>query len=70
MLDAIKQHFASTLLGFNQPHTFDLHLTFLRPSTAGQAVVKIEDMKVGGNISTVHVSVVQGEKLRVVGYAS
>ena len=70
MLHAIKQHFASTLLSFQHPHTFDIHLTFLRPSTAGQAVVTIEDMKVGGSISTVHVSLAQGEKLRVVGYAS
>ena len=70
MLDAIKQHFASTLLGFKQPHTFDLHLTFLRPSTAGPAVVNLEEKKVGGKISTVHVSLVQGVKLRVVGYAS
>ena len=70
MLNVIKQHFASTLKSFRQPHTFDLYLTFLRPSTAGQAVVRIEDLKVGGSISTVHVSLAQGEKLRVVGHAS
>ena len=70
ILSAVKQHFASTLRSCNQPHTFDLHLMFLRSATAGEAEVRIKDIKLGVNVSIVHVTLIQKERERVVGYAS
>lgn len=70
ILSALKQHFTSTLCSYNQPHTFDLHLMFLRSATAGQVKVTIRHVKVGKRISTVHVALSQDREARVVGHAS
>lgn len=70
VLSATKQHFTSTLRSYKQPHTFDLHLMFLRAATAGQVQVTVEHVKLGNKISTVHVVLSQDGETRVVGHAS
>ncbi|KAL9117372.1 MAG: hypothetical protein Q9187_006093 [Circinaria calcarea] len=70
IISALKQHFSSTLQSYNQPHTFDIETVFLRPASVGKAVVEIKEVKLGANISTVHFSLIQNDKERIVGYAS
>ena len=70
LLSAIKHHFASTLWSYKQPHTFDLHLIFLRSATAGQVQVTIKHVNLGKKASTVHVVIGQDSEARVVGHAS
>lgn len=70
ILSALQRHFSSTLCSYNQPHTFDLHLMFLRSTTAGQVEVTIKHVKLGHKISTVHVALSQDGEARVVGHAS
>ncbi len=70
ILSAIKQHFTFTLRSYRQPHTFDLHLMFLRSVTAGQVQVTIKHVKLGNKISTVHVALSQDREVRIVGHAS
>ena len=70
LLSAIKQHFTSTLWSYKQPHTFDLHLMFLRSVTAGRVQVTIQHVKLGNKVSTIHVVLSQDSEARVVGHAS
>lgn len=69
VLDAVRQHFHTTLQRYEQPHTFSLHLVFLRPAVAGQAILEIRDTKPGKGTSTIHISLSQNGKECVVGYA-
>lgn len=69
VLDAVRQHFSTTLKSHNQPHTFSLHLVFLRPAVAGKAILEIKGTKPGASTSTTHVSLSQNGKDCVVGYA-
>ncbi len=45
-------------------------MIFLRTVTAGDVDLKIQDTKLGSEISTTHVTLVQGGKEKVVAYAS
>ena len=65
-----QQHFQTTLRRCNQPHTFTLHIVFLRPVTAGDVDLKVQDTKLGSEISTIHVVLVQGGKEKMAAYAS
>lgn len=67
---AVQQHFKTTHLKYNHPHTFNIETVFLRPAAAGEAVVEIKDIKLGAIVSTVQFALVQSSKQRVVGYAS
>ena len=67
---AVQQHFMSTLQTYDQPHTFNVEAVFLRPASAGEAVVEIKDVKLGISVSTVQFTLVQGNRERVVGHAS
>lgn len=69
IVSATQQHFRSTLRNYNHPDTFDVSINFLRPATAGSAVVVIRDIKLGGAASTIHFTLMQNEKERAVGYA-
>lgn len=69
VLDAVRQHFSTTLKRYDQPHTFDLHLMFLRPAAAGTASLEIKDTKPGASTSTTHIRLSQNGKDCVVGYA-
>ena len=70
ILNAISEHFRTTLSKFNQPHTITLHLEFLKPATAGVAFLEIKDTKVGGGTSTIHITLTQKGKEKVAGYAT
>ena len=69
-VSAVQQHFQITHPKYNHVNTFNVKTVFLRPAAAGEAVVEIDDVKLGANISTVHFALPQGSKQRVVGYAS
>lgn len=64
----VRRHFATTLLGQNQPNTITLHLEFLRRTQTGPATFKVKDVKLGRQTSTVHVSLAQDGREEVVGY--
>lgn len=66
----IGEHFGSTLASYAQPDTVAMHVELLRPAPVGEAVVRVKDMRLGKASSTVHVSLEQGGKERVVGYAT
>ena len=66
----VQQHFQTTLHRDNQPHTFNLHVFFLRSVTAGDVTLKVQDTKPGSEISITHVTLTQGGKDKVVAYAS
>ena len=70
IISAVQQHFSSTLQRHNQPHTFDIETIFLRPATAGRAVVEVKETKLGANMSTIHFVLLQNNDEKVVGYAS
>jgi acyl-coenzyme A thioesterase PaaI-like protein len=65
----IAEHFRTTLAKYAQPDTVSLHLEFVRPGTIGEARLHVKDVRLGKDSSVVHVSLVQGSKEKVVGYA-
>ncbi|KAL9582652.1 MAG: hypothetical protein Q9212_003174 [Teloschistes hypoglaucus] len=68
-VNAVQQHYKSTLLAQNHPHTFSIDAFFLRPAEVGDTTVIIKDIKLGFNVSTVHFALMQDDIERVVGYA-
>lgn len=68
--EVIAEHFRSTLTSYDQPDTIAMHVELLRPVPLGRAEVKVKDVRLGKGSSSVHVSLVQGGKERVVGYAT
>ncbi|KAI4193605.1 MAG: hypothetical protein LQ350_008241 [Teloschistes chrysophthalmus] len=70
VINAVQQHFTSTLLARNHPDTFSIDTFFLRPTEDGGATVVIKDIKPGSSLSIVHFALVQDGVERVVGYAS
>ena len=66
----VQKHFDSTLKKYDQPHVYNLHINFVRPETAGNASLKVQDVKPGPSISVTHVTLEQNGKERVVAYAS
>ena len=65
-----ERHFQTTLRKYNQPHTFNLHIMFLRPATAGHVILKIQDTKPGPGMSIMHVTLSQAGKDRAVAYTT
>lgn len=59
-----------SLLSSDQPHTSDLHLSFLLPVVAGHISVKKDDGKVSAKVSTIHVALSQEGEERAAGCAS
>lgn len=70
VLRTVTEHFQTTLKHFNQPNTLTLHLEYLRSATAGSADLLVKDVKKGSQTSTVHISLSQGGKEKVAGYAT
>lgn len=66
----IAEHFRSSLASYDQPDTIAMHVELLRPAPLGKAEVKVKDVRLGKGSSSVHVSLEQGGKERVVGYAT
>ena len=67
-LRVVKKHFETTLREQEQPHTLALHLDFLRRTETGPATFKVKDVKLGRQMSIVHVTLSQGNREEVVGY--
>ncbi|KAI5919519.1 thioesterase-like superfamily-domain-containing protein [Camillea tinctor] len=59
LLRVAAQHFRTTLCGQKQPHTLIAHVEFLRRTAAGGATVRVRDVKLGRQTSTVHLSLSQ-----------
>ena len=59
VLAAVKLHFETTLSSYNQPHTINLHLEFLRRTSVGPATMTVQNVKLGRRTSTVHVILTQ-----------
>lgn len=70
VLCTISEHFQQTLKHLDQPDTLTIHLEYLRTATVGGADVIVKDVKLGLHTSTVHISLSQGGKEKVVGYAT
>ena len=70
ILWTVSEHFQRTLRHLNQPDTLTLHLEYLRSATFGNADLAIKDVMEGSQMSTVQISLSQGGKEKVVGYAT
>lgn len=68
LLSVVKAHFKGPLAHLNQPDSMSLQLQFLRRTNAGEGVVSIEHLKLGGALSTVQVTLYQGDRREVQGY--
>ncbi|KAI9724385.1 MAG: hypothetical protein M1812_000453 [Candelaria pacifica] len=67
-LQVASTHFRTTLSKQNQPHTITLHLEFVRRTQAGAATFEIQDLKLGRQTSTIHVTLTQNNRVEVIGY--
>ncbi|KAK6218708.1 hypothetical protein LQW54_002631 [Pestalotiopsis sp. IQ-011] len=68
-----QEHFRTTLRAQNQPDCISLHADFVQRTSAGPAVVRVEDLKLGRQTSTVRLTLVQegrNEVLAVLTHAS
>jgi hypothetical protein len=52
-------HFATTLKAQNQPHTITIHLDFLRRTQAGPATFVVKEVKLGRQLSVLHIMLSQ-----------
>ena len=68
--ETVQHHFRTTLKGYDQPHTFNMHIIFLRPITVGKAELAVTDTKLGSSVSTTHVKLSQEGKESVVAFVS
>ncbi|KAI9821579.1 MAG: hypothetical protein M1832_003253 [Thelocarpon impressellum] len=67
-MQVASAHFGGTLTRQKQPHTITLHLEFLRRTQVGPALFTVKDVKLGRQMSTIHVSLSQAEREEVAGY--
>lgn len=70
ILEVVSTHFQTTLAKQDQPHTIALHVEFLRRTSVGPAIFKIEDVKLGRQASVVHVHMSQEGRDEVVAYVT
>ncbi|KAK8136477.1 hypothetical protein PG984_004417 [Apiospora sp. TS-2023a] len=59
LLRCAALHFGTTLAAQAQPHAITLHAEFLRRTQAGPATLRVRDVKLGRQTSTVHVTLSQ-----------
>ncbi|KAK8034573.1 hypothetical protein PG993_009568 [Apiospora rasikravindrae] len=59
LLRCAALHFSTTLAAQSQPHAITLHAEFLRRTQAGPATLRVRDVKLGRQTSTVHVTLSQ-----------
>lgn len=67
-LQVTKAHFSTTHAKQNQPHTITLHLDFLRRTQVGPARFHVKDVKLGRQLSVIHVTLTQDGTEEIVGY--
>lgn len=58
-LQVATAHFKTTLSAQCQPNTITLHLDFLRRTQTGPAIFRVQDTKLGRQISIIHVTLSQ-----------
>lgn len=63
-----QQHFSTILKDRDQPHSFNMHITFLRPMTAGKTELKVKDSRLGSGVSIIQVTLSQRGKERVAAF--
>jgi hypothetical protein len=63
-------HFRTTLASQKQPHLLALHLEFLRRTAVGPAEFVVRDVKLGRQMSVLHVTLSQGAREEIVGYVT
>ncbi|KAI2626174.1 thioesterase-like superfamily-domain-containing protein [Xylaria nigripes] len=61
-------HYSTTLAAQRQPHTITLHVEFLRRTSEGPATFTVKDIKLGRQTSTVHITLIQDGREKVVAY--
>ncbi|KAF2433328.1 hypothetical protein EJ08DRAFT_686384 [Tothia fuscella] len=61
-------HFSTTLFKQNQPDAMTLHLEFPRRTEVGTATFIVKDVKLGRQLSMIHISLVQHGREAVIGY--
>ncbi|KAI0127934.1 thioesterase-like superfamily-domain-containing protein [Xylariales sp. AK1849] len=61
-----KQHFLTTLQSQNQPDCITLHVDFVQRTSIGPAVVRVKDVKLGRQTSTVQVTLTQDGRDEVI----
>lgn len=66
-IQVASEHFNTTLSSQNQPHTFAIHLDFLRRTSAGPALFTVKDTKLGRQASVIHVTLSQAGREEVIG---
>lgn len=64
----MKAHFNTTLAHLNQPDTMSAQLQYLRRTSAAPGVVTVEHLKLGGGLSTVQVTLYQGDRREIQGF--
>jgi len=69
-MQVVTTHFKTTHAAQNQPHTALLHLDFVRRTAEGPALFTVQDIKIGRQTSTIHITLSQGGKELVVGTAT
>ena len=57
--ETVRHQFCAILKGYDPPHTFNMHIVFLRPVTVGKAELAVKDTKLGSGVSTTHVALNQ-----------
>jgi hypothetical protein len=62
------KHFATTLKSQKQPHAMTLHVEFPRRTEIGTATFKVKDVKLGRQISTIHITLSQRGQEEVLAY--
>ncbi|KAK9782014.1 putative Thioesterase-like superfamily-domain-containing protein [Seiridium cardinale] len=60
-----RKHFLTTLQSQNQPDCITLHVDFVQRTSVGPAVVKVQDLKLGRQTSTVQLTLTQGGRNEV-----
>lgn len=68
LLSVVKAHFRGPLAYLDQPDSMSVQLQYLRRTRPGPGVVSVEHLKLGGGLSTVQVTLSQGDRREVQGY--
>ena len=68
LVSAVRAHFKGTLAHLDQPDTMSAQFQYLRRTHAGPGTISIEDLKLGGGISTVQVVLWQEDRREVQGF--
>lgn len=66
----VKAHFQTTLKKQNQPNTIIFHLEYIRRTEIGPAIFKVNDVKLGRQTSTIHITLIQKDREEVLCYVS